>query len=159
VSSSESDTGSPPQSPSSSWASPSPSPVAVNREKSSPSRTRTPLRLNRDSSAFFPGAEEECIVDSNVSRPPNASTELPPVEDRARGASVPAGSVSSISELSENEELNVSPSNEQLLRRVQELEEEIETLRAATAAAAAAAGVLGSSAPIVAVEGGDAPQI
>lgn len=148
VSSSESDTGSPSQSPSSSWSSP-----AVNREKNSPSRT--PSRLYRDASAFFPDTEEECTIDRSGSRPPYASTEPPPEEDR--GASVPAGSGSSISELSEIEELNATPSNAELLRRVQELEEELATLRAATAAAAATAGVVGSSSLSVAVEGGEAP--
>ncbi len=76
-----------------------------------------------------------------------------------RVASVPAGSGSrsSISELSENEELKVTPSNAELLRRVQELEEELETLREAAAATAAVAGVVGSSSPVVAVEGGETP--
>lgn len=146
VSSSESDTGSPPVSPRLSRA--------ANREEKSPSTT--PSRLYPDASAFFPDTGEECAVDSSGNLPPHASFEPPP-EGRAGSANVPADS-SSISELSENDVLGVTPSNAELLLRVQELQEELEALRTATAAAPAATGVLGSSTPIVAVDGGDTPQ-
>lgn len=128
VSSSESESCSPPLSPSS-----SPPSSLTNGEGQGHSRSRTPSRLGRTASIYFPSTEEteECTERSGSSAQQPFSEPTSVVEE---GASALDESTAKGC----GHDLQATPNNEQLARRVHELERELETLRAATASAVAA---------------------
>lgn len=129
VSSSESESCSPPFSPPSSP--PSPSPLGNGGGQGAPP-SRTPSRLSRAASIYFPSTEEreECIERSGSSLQPSVE----PLAVVGEGGSTLDGSTAKVRE----HDLAAAPSNEQLMRRVHELERELEALKIATASAVAA---------------------
>eukprot|EP00903_Cladosiphon_okamuranus_P005340 g5337.t1 len=131
VSSSESESCSPPFSPSSSPPSPSSSPLANGEGQGTPS-LRTPSRLRQEASIYFPSTEEK---DESTER--GGSSLQPPAGPLAvvgEGGVAMDGSMVKV----HKPDLQAKSSNEQLVRRVHELERELEALKVATPTAVAA---------------------
>eukprot|EP00752_Nemacystus_decipiens_P001758 g1699.t2 len=130
VSSSESESCSPPFSPSSSAPSPSPSPVA-NGDGYGITSSRTPSRLSQAASIYFPKNEEKEERTGSISNSPWPSSKSVPLF--GEGASAFDGSTAKMRE----DDFNAAPNTEQLVRRVHELERELEALKDASTSASA----------------------
>lgn len=133
VSSSESETYSPPLSPLSSPPSPSPLPLA-NGEGEGQTTSRLPSRLSQEARIYFPSAEDsgddqECT--ESIGSPWQQASSEPPVPVEGKGPTAVDGSTAKARE----DEPQASSNNEELVRRVKQLERELEALKAATSSA------------------------
>ncbi|CAM9169048.1 unnamed protein product [Ectocarpus fasciculatus] len=137
VSSSESETYSPPHSPSS-LSPPSPAANGVGEGGTS---VRPPPRLSQGASIYFPSAQEndpdECVGGS-VEEADNPPTGTSPSFAEGTGKDKGVEDDSTAPAVGEPDS-QTTPSNEELVRRVHELEAELKALRMSAAAAAAEA--------------------